>query len=100
MFHKVLIVSLLLVTSATAHDAPLGWRYGAECCSTIDCWQEKDGAIKETPNGYRVVATGELIPYRDTRIKRSKDQFFHRCTTTGAPSIDHSICLYVPDRDF
>ena len=48
MFHKVLIASLLLVTSATAHDAPLGWRYGVECCSTIDCWQEKDGAIKET----------------------------------------------------
>ena len=71
MFHKVFIASLLLVTPAAAHDAPLGWRYRAECCSTIDCWQEKDGAIKETLNGYRVVATGELF---HTATPASSDQ--------------------------
>jgi len=63
-----------------------------------DCWQEKDGAILETSNGYRVVGTGELITYGDKRIKPSKDQFFHRCTATADPKARRSICLYVPPR--
>lgn len=96
--YKILIIALLFAAPAFAHDAPLGWAYGAECCSMTDCWQEKDGAIQETPNGYRVVLTGELIGYGDTRIKPSKDQFFHRCTATADPRARLSICLYVPPR--
>jgi hypothetical protein len=95
---KVLIIALLFAAPAFAHDAPLGWAYGAECCSMTDCWQEKDGAILETPNGYRVITTGELIAYGDSRIKPSKDQFFHRCTVGADPKARRSICLYVPPR--
>jgi hypothetical protein len=98
MRHYILIIALLFAAPAFAHDAPLGWAYGAECCSMRDCWQEKDGAIEETPNGYRVVLTGELIAYGDKRIKKSKDEFFHRCTAAAYPTARRSICLYVPPK--
>jgi hypothetical protein len=98
MRQELLTAALLFAVPAFAHDAPLGWAYGAECCSFIDCWQEKDGAILETPKGYRVIATGELISYGDTRVKSSRDQFFHRCTATASPRARRSICLYVPPR--
>ncbi len=94
--YKLFFAALICSFPASAHNAPLGWTYGFDCCSMIDCWQEKDGAIKTTPNGYRVVLTGEIIAYRDVRIKQSKDQFFHRCTAGGDPNQGRSICLYVP----
>jgi hypothetical protein len=56
--------------------------------------REKDGAIEETPNGYRVVVTGELIAYDDKRIKRSKDQFFHRCTADANPKAKRRDILW------
>jgi hypothetical protein len=93
MRYKILIIALLFTARTFAHDAPLGWPYGAECCSMTDCWQEKDGAIEETP-------TGELIAYDDKRIKRSKHQFFHRCTAAADPKARRSICLYVAPRSF
>ena len=98
MRHKIVLIALLFAAPAFAHDAPFGWAYGAECCSMRDCWQEKDGAIEETRHGYRVVLTGELIAYGDKRIKRSKDQFFHRCTAAAVPTARQSICLYVPPK--
>jgi hypothetical protein len=98
MRYKLLAAALLLSAPAFAHQAPFGWQYDVECCSITNCWQEKGEAIKETPNGYRVVVTGELIPYNDKRIKHSKDQFFHRCTASGFPLIGETICLYIPNK--
>jgi hypothetical protein len=85
---------------AFAHQAPAGWSYGVECCSSLDCFQAPPGEIAETPLGYRVRSTGELIPYADSRIKRSRDEFFHRCSPGGDARAKRSICLYVPDRGF
>lgn len=95
---KLLIACLLFTVPALAHEAPLGWTYGWDCCSNRDCWQEKDGAIEDLANGYRVVLTGEVIALGDKRIKVSKDQFYHRCTAAGDPNIGRSICLYVPPK--
>ncbi len=93
-------IALLLFSqySAHSHDAPTGWRYGFECCSTIDCRQLKSEEIGETPNGYLLFRTGEQIPYGDKRVKQSRDEFFHQCTPGGRIDADRSICLYVPDR--
>lgn len=88
------------------HDAiptasqPLGWTYGAECCSVRDCTDMPDGEIKATPTGWRVESTGEIIPYGDKRIKQSRDERFHRCAYGGDFSLTRSICLYVPDMGF
>ncbi|CAN7492138.1 hypothetical protein LJR231_003443 [Phyllobacterium sp. LjRoot231] len=97
---KLLAAALLFAVPAFAHEAPTGWTYGLECCSNKDCWQEKEGAITETPNGYKVVLTNELILYNDKRIKKSKDEFFHRCTLSGDPNAGRSLCLYVPNKGY
>jgi hypothetical protein len=88
------------IGSAFSHDAPTGWSYGFECCSSIDCRALAPNAVSERGDGYHIIATGEVIPYADRRIKRSRDEFFHQCTPGGRIDADRSICLYVPDRGF
>ncbi len=101
-----LLAAIVLAGSygkAWPHDAqptaaqPLGWAYGVECCSLMDCSQSAPAAVTETPQGYRIKLTGKLIPYGDKQIKRSRDEFFHHCTRGGKPD-GETICLYVPDR--
>jgi hypothetical protein len=98
--------AIWLATGAFAHTAqptagnPLGWKYGLECCSLIDCSQAAPEDVRETKAGYVIVRTGELIPYGDSRIKFSKDEFFHRCTPQGNLDAKRSICLYIPDRGY
>lgn len=97
-------VALVIYSEAAyPHDAeptagqPLGWAYDYSCCSLADCREVKDSSVSEDSRGFTIVATGELIPYGDTRIKRSKDEFFHWCSVAGKPD-SRSLCLYVPDR--
>lgn len=85
---------------AWPHQAPTGWQYGWECCSFTDCRQMASDAVAETPQGYTIKLTGEVIPYGDKRLKQSKDEFYHQCTKGGDPNEKHSICLYTPDRGF
>jgi hypothetical protein len=97
-----LLAGLVLVAShgvVWPHDAPTGWSYDASCCSGIDCAQAPAHDVKETPAGY-TLSTGEVIPYGDHRVRRSKDEFFHECKPGGDMSSRHSFCLYVPDRGF
>lgn len=88
------------------HDAlptaaqPLGWAYGWDCCSLTDCAQMPHGEIQETPQGYLVRSTGEVIAYGDKRLRQSKDEFFHRCAKNGDFKSETSLCLYTPDRGF
>lgn len=87
-----------------AHDAiaskkqPMGWTYDYSCCSVNDCSEVDDKAVKVTEYGYQIVRTKEVIPYNDKRIKRSKDEFYHRCVPGGNVDAIRSLCLYVPDR--
>lgn len=91
---------------ARSHEAlptaaqPFGWTYGYECCSLRDCKQSEAGEVTVKPDGYHVEATGEVIPYGDYRLKRSRDEFYHRCAPGGNFSAPRSICLYVPDQSF
>lgn len=105
----VVILALWVIVplvAAFAHDAPpskmqpLGWQYGWECCSMTDCRPLASNAVAETPQGYVIKLTGEVIPYGDKRLKQSKDEFYHQCTKGGDPNEKHSICLYTPDRGF
>jgi hypothetical protein len=82
---------------AAAHQAPAGWQYDPSCCAGVDCYQAPPSDVKETKYGYQL-STGELIPYSDHRIKRSRDEYFHECKPGGDNRSQHSFCLYVPDR--
>lgn len=96
---SIAFILFVMCGGAGAHEAPTGWQYDAACCSGMDCQQAPANDVKETPAGYKL-STGELIPYGDHRIHRSKDEFFHECKPGGDMSSPHSFCLYVPDRGF
>lgn len=95
----------LLPGKADAHNAlptasqPLGWAYGWECCNLMDCRQVSRIAVEESPEGYVIKATGEVIPYDSKKIKQSKDEFYHWCSKGGKPDTE-TICLYTPNRGF
>ncbi|TGS19198.1 hypothetical protein EN852_002475 [Mesorhizobium sp. M2E.F.Ca.ET.209.01.1.1] len=91
------VLASLLWGPASAHQAPAGWQYEPSCCAGVDCYQAPPSDVKETKYGYQL-STGELIPYSDHRIKRSRDEYFHECKPGGDNSSQHSFCLYVPDR--
>ena len=92
---------ILLISVASAHQAPTGWAYPWTCCSNNDCRvvNESDSTVKvaETPEGYRISTTGEVIPYNDKRVKDSPDGLFHWCSRQGKDDTP-TICLYVPPR--
>ena len=84
---------------ARAHDAPSGWTYPLACCSDFDCREVPDAAVLERPEGYVIVATGEVIPMSDRKVRHSPDGRFHWCSTGGRPD-GKTICLFVPPRSF
>ena len=92
--------------TARAHEAtntagqPLGWRYSALCCSDRDCKPVPASGIRETPNGYALQSTGEVVPYQDRRVKESPDGTFHVCQQAG--DFDHGrvLCIYAPGRGY
>jgi hypothetical protein len=97
------VLIALSAKPAGAHEAiptaaqPLGWTYDYSCCSSTDCREVKTKAVKEDETGFTITATGEIIPHGDSRIHRSKDEFYHWCSVAGADD-SRSICLYVPDK--
>lgn len=92
-----IVASVLIVNAARAHEAQSGWAYDASCCSGVDCREVPDAAVVEGARGYEIVATGELLIWRDVRIRYSKDGKFHRCSVMGGEQ-SRTLCLYVPAR--
>jgi len=93
------------VAAASAHDAlptaakPQGWSYPFYCCSGYDCRSVPQTAISERPEGYVIKGTGEVVTYRDTRLKDSPDGEYHWCSVSGADNT-RTICLFVPPRSY
>lgn len=96
----------MMVTDASPHEAtntagqPLGWTYPWACCSNMDCKPLADGAVAETPSGYVIKSTGEVIAYADKRVKDSPDGQTHWCAHQAGLDAGHTICLFVPPRGF
>jgi hypothetical protein len=109
----LIVIAAVLLSGlyARAHDAlptaakPNGWSYPTYCCSGVDCREVGDSRssakirIYETPLGYRVSSTGEVVAYSDYRIKNSPDGVYHWCSVAGADDT-RTICLFVPPRGF
>lgn len=97
----VLATAFLCLTSSgtIAHDAPKGWTYPFQCCSGYDCREVTAKAISERPDGYVIEGTGEVVSYRDKRLKQSPDGQYHWCSVAGAND-GRTICLFVPPRSF
>lgn len=84
---------------ASGHDAPSGWSYPYACCSMNDCRPVATRAISERPEGFVINVTGEVVPYRDARVRPSPDGEFHWCSVAGGDS-GRTICLFVPPRAY
>jgi hypothetical protein len=84
---------------AMAHDAPKGWTYPYACCSGYDCRQVASRAVSERPEGYVIRGTGEVVSYRDKRLRTSPDGEFHWCSVAGSND-GRTICLFVPPRSY
>lgn len=95
---KTAFLLALLPFAAHAHDAPTGWSYGYECCSSIDCRPISSASVKEGAAGY-TLPTGETLAYKDSRIRESKDEQFHWCSVNGRDD-SRTLCLYVPLRGY
>lgn len=82
---------LLLGVPAVAHEAPSGWQYPIECCSSSDCSQVEDENIEEVPGGFQLnLPPGShpmvknrtvtlFVPHDDYRIRKSGDWRKHAC---------------------
>ncbi len=97
-------LAVFMTKDGWSHDAPptpklpLGWEYPWNCCSGVDCAPVQSSAIGETSEGYVIKQTGEVIPYRDKKIKDSPDGEYHWCSHI---STDHkTICLFVPPPSY
>lgn len=93
MGRLLLLCSLLLLSPASAHEAPTGWAYDVACCSGDDCAPAPVGAVKDTATGYLIVETGEAVTFADA--KRSQDEDFHICRSKVTGRL---YCLYAPPR--
>lgn len=101
-FFALLGIAMMVVAfslDTRAHDAPSGWSYPLACCSSFDCREVPDEAILEGPEGYVIVATGEVIAMTDRKVRPSPDGVFHWCSVGGRPD-SNTICLFVPPRGF
>lgn len=88
-----------LTSVAQAHNSPTGWKYPYSCCSDLDCREVTAKSISEKPEGYVIAGTGEVIGYRDARVRESPDGEYHWCSVAGA-SDGRTICLFVPPRSY
>lgn len=94
------IAAMFAPLAARGHEAPKGWTYPWECCSNQDCKPTSAVEVRETRGGYLVVATGEIVPLTDKRVKDSPDGDYHICQEGG--DFDHGkvLCLFHPPQSF
>ena len=86
-------LATLLLAALIAVPAQSHWLYSRECCSDQDCAPIADDAVELTPEGWRIKASGEVIPFH--RAKESPDGRFHRCLF-GTDPAGMTRCLYAP----
>ncbi len=75
---RLAVILALLAGTASAHD----W-YPVACCSGKDCAPLSASDYELTAEGYRIIASGEIIPYGTERM--SPDGSVHRCSWQGKP---------------
>lgn len=89
-----ILVAACLAGPAAAHE----W-YPPACCSSRDCFALPDGAVTATPDGWRIEATGEVIPYDVARLTPPEGGGrFHRCTRNGTPDGGTLNQLWGPEQ--
>jgi hypothetical protein len=89
-----LAVLVVRCVPARAHD----W-YPPDCCSGRDCRAIRMDDVELQPGGFYVRESRELIPYSDTRIRKTPPEgrnLYHRCSQGGEPE-GETLCIYIPN---
>lgn len=97
------IGAALLLAVFTAPAAAHSW-YDGNCCNEQDCRQTTLGEVERRADGWFVVPTNQLIPFADSRIRRSLDPLIHICLRKSwkdekeAGAGEYVVrCLYLPE---
>lgn len=92
---RLALLFAMLPGIALAHE----W-YPNECCSSADCIAIRADQVTPEHKGWRIKATGEVMPYSTTRM--SPDGQFHRCSPFFGDSTraDTTLCLFAPQELF
>src|SRR5262249_49244269 len=107
---KVLVLCMLSVSPAAAHDPHPGWMQepqykngkGEACCSpNRDCKPISESDLELTPQGWKYLPTGEIIPKRSTFSSRDTTNW--RCEGTiewlnNLRQPSKTRCLFVAPR--
>ena len=96
----VFAILLLGKMVAYAHEAPKGWTYPLACCANYDCQEVPQSDIGERQEGYVIKKTGEVVGYRDIRVKNSPDGEYHWCAHQAGLDAGKTICLFVPPPSY
>lgn len=94
MTSRIIILALLLAsTSASGHEAPSGWQYPSDCCSSRDCRPRACDALEQQRDGGVLdVELGQT--YTKAQVRPSQDGQCHVCTGAGAPD-GRPICAFL-----
>jgi hypothetical protein len=87
---RLILAVAVLALGAAAHAH--SW-YPVQCCDERDCFAVSNDAVALTARGWRIEATGEIVPLGKTAF--SPDGRFHRCSPGGAVGA-RTLCLFVP----
>lgn len=100
VFVALIAIGLLVyAASAWAHEAPTGWAFDPACCGNGDCKPIAATDVRETPNGYLIEPTKELIPYQSPKVRISPDGMPYRCSVQGKVT-GATYCLYISKGGF
>ena len=91
---RALLIVIMMIVPASAHEALTGWSYDAECCSDRDCKQvDYDDVIEDGYGGWFFIPG--TVHFDRTQVRPSGDAHFHVCMnwTTFPGTSPH--CIYV-----
>lgn len=82
------VTCVLAAAPASTHS----W-FPKECCNLRDCYEIAADEVQQTPRGYKVKNTGQLI--QNSEIRQSPDGKYYRCSRLGDRRY-WTFCLFVP----
>lgn len=94
---RAAILALVLCAApVAAHEAPSGFTYLPQCCSSTDCREADEGEVVEKDGGWLIVPSKVWMPHDDIRRHDAPDGRFHVCNKIAGDRKSAPWCLYTP----
>jgi hypothetical protein len=89
-----LFIAAAALGVAQAHE----W-FPRDCCGGHDCYAVDESELTPTSQGWRVEATGEVLPYLSRKVRQTPaeaDGPYFRCSGRGDRTAS-TFCIFVPE---